>query len=90
MKIQEVVIRTAVNKLLKEQGIKFSSYYKYVFYFESTYPELGYHIVGTIGGNADDIYRLEVKNVNYLTINDLDSIMVYKDKEVVFKKVVDS
>lgn len=39
--------------------VAFESYYKYSFSFKGTTPE-GYTILVSVGGSAEDIYRLEV------------------------------
>ena len=61
--------------------VKFSSYYKYTFTYSAEIEE------GTLyadyGGNADEIYKLEVANDETLKLRDLYpySARIYKDKK---------
>ena len=66
--------------------LKFSYYYKYCFAFSAD-TEDGEHVYASIGGNAGDIYRLEVDADKEVTINSLDPnhIAVSKDGKDIFE-----
>ena len=51
--------------------VTFSSYYKYCFRY-SALLENGNTIIVEIGGDVDDIYRMEVYNNESFTIRDLE------------------
>ena len=51
--------------------VRFSSYYKYTFTYSATLPN-GSVLSVSIGGNSDDIYRLEVVNNDEQTVGYLD------------------
>ncbi len=53
--------------------VKFSSYYKYTFSFTGTLPN-GDTIQVGVGGNADDIYKMEVGGDCEETIKSLDPV----------------
>ena len=46
----------------KDVELKFSHYYKYKFYFQSEFLDDQNYIIACIGGDSNDIYRLEVRN----------------------------
>lgn len=48
-----------VNEKFAKAKLKFRSYYKYTFAFGATFD--GCQIIARLGGNADEIYKLEVK-----------------------------
>jgi hypothetical protein len=52
--------------------VEFSSYYKYSFTFIGT-AEDGAAVSVSVGGNADDIYRMEVVATYPETVRDLDA-----------------
>ena len=65
--------------------LKFNGYYKYSFSFTGK-TEDGEEIYVSIGGNSDDIYRLDISAEKEETINSLylNYIIVLKDgKEIV-------
>jgi hypothetical protein len=60
-------------EFLKQYGdtpVSFDGYFKYVFTFKGTASD-GKSIVVTIGGNADEIYRLDISIDDEYRINDL-------------------
>ena len=64
--------------------VKFSRFYKFMFTFNALLPD-GSVLVCNVGGNSDDIYRLEVTVDSEETLKSLGpfSGSVYKDyKEV--------
>jgi len=76
-----------LEKIQEKYGnvkLKFSGYYKYSFSFTGKTDD-GEEIYASIGGNADDIYRLPISSEE--TINSLEPnyIKVSKDGE----KIVD-
>lgn len=60
--------------------VKFSSYYKFIFVFAGM-VDADTMVVVNVGGNSDDIYRMEVSAGVEETIADLDPISgdVWKD-----------
>lgn len=73
------------NEFYEKYGdviVKFSSYYKYTFYYSATLPDGSTISVG-YGGNSDDIYRFEVANNEEVSVNSLYPFegTVYKDGE---------
>ncbi len=60
--------------------LKFTRYYKYVFYYTGETPD-GYHITAGYGGDSSEIYRHEVVNgeVQKLQIIFPFEISVYKN-----------
>ena len=53
----------------KDIVLSFSSYYKFCFYFRGVTPE-GHTILASLGGNSEDIYRVEVVNNDKRTLGD--------------------
>jgi hypothetical protein len=51
--------------------VTFSSYYKYTFMYEAVLDN-GHTLTVSIGGNADDIYRMDVANNETLSLYSLD------------------
>jgi hypothetical protein len=49
-----------VNAAFADMELKFTGYFKYSFSFVGTAPN-GETIVASMGGNPDDIYRLEIE-----------------------------
>lgn len=64
--------------------VKFSSYYKFAFFFEATL-ENGDIITVSVGGNSDDIYRFEVIADREETVKELEpySGTIYRNGEVI-------
>ena len=61
------------EEFIKEYGdvvVTFSDYYKYVFNYTGTTAD-GTEVIAHVGGNADDIYRLNVANGETSTVADL-------------------
>jgi len=60
--------------------VQFRSYYKYSFTYEGELKN-GDSIMARIGGDSDDIYRIEVVNNETSTIASLDPISagIYRD-----------
>ena len=54
------ISREEFNKLYGDVEVEFTSYYKYSFTFTGVEPQRGMRIVVTIGGCADDIYKMDV------------------------------
>ncbi len=71
-----------------EVNLSFSSYYKYSFTFSGTAKD-GAKIVGSFGGDSDDIYRLEVSASDEIRVKDFQSqlnfMQITKDDEVIFE-----
>ena len=67
--------------------LKFSSYYKYQFYFGATAPD-GARISGGYGGDADDIYRYEVDPDKPILVKDYEqsfmSLTIRLNNETIF------
>jgi len=62
------------EEILKQYGevkLKFSSYYKFTFIFHGV-SEDGITIVANIGGDSDDIYRMDVDSDKEETLYSLD------------------
>lgn len=62
------------EEMLQKYGdvvVKFSSYYKYTFYYAADLPDGGRILVG-VGGNSDYIYRFNVVNDEAMPIKYLD------------------
>ena len=62
------------EEMLQKYGdvaVKFSSYYKYTFYYAADLPDGGRILVG-VGRNSDDIYRFNVANDESVPIKHLD------------------
>jgi hypothetical protein len=64
--------------------VKFSSYYKYSFVFSGV-TEDGTYVSVSIGGNADDIYRLDVSADSVETVVGLDP---YQGTAILNKEIV--
>lgn len=61
-----------IEEVIEKYGnifVTFSSYYKYSFSFGADIED-GIHIGLSVGGNADDIYRLSIDN-NPITIKQI-------------------
>lgn len=74
-----------ITELINQHGntkVTFNSYYKYEFYFEGT-TEDNQRISCTIGGNADDIYRIEVSNMPE-KLEGLAPAQVYINGELIY------
>lgn len=54
-------MRDEVREKFRNVDLFFTSYYKFVFEFMGRSEE-GYTVILTVGGNSDDIYRLDVNN----------------------------
>lgn len=73
-----------IKSITKEEFIKkygkvevtFSSYYKYTFCFSGTLPNGDTILVGA-GGDASDIYKWEVKANEKVTLEELESWILY-------------
>ena len=65
-----------IKKYGKEK-VKFASYYKFSFCFKN--EETGLSV--SVGGNADDIYRLEVEPGKEYTIAELQPYSAYLNDE---------
>lgn len=67
--------------------LKFMSYYKYSFSFSGVAAD-GAKIYASIGGNADDIYRLEVDHDDPITIkaDDPYCISIRKDDVEIYSE----
>lgn len=64
--------------------MKFESYYKYVFTFAGKAPD-GASLRASIGGNSDDIYKLDVAHDDVMTLKNLSQYRratVYLNGEV--------
>tara|TARA_R110000772_G_scaffold50113_3_gene115310 strand:+ start:1545 stop:1799 length:255 start_codon:yes stop_codon:yes gene_type:complete len=59
--------------------LNFVHYYKYSFLFTGT-TETGEHIRASIGGDAGDIYRLDIDNDEKGTLNNLDPVSIHITK----------
>ncbi len=62
------------EEFLKQFGdvsVKFSNYYKYTFYFKGV-DEGGRLITVSIGGDSEDIYRLEVSSDDEDKVSEFD------------------
>ena len=75
------------EEIFKKYGdieLSFRHYYKYSFMFKGETPE-GETVFAYIGGDADDIYRLDLDYNETGTISNLEpsSIRIMKGKEVV-------
>jgi len=82
------ITKDELNKLFKERGLKFRNYYKYSFYFESYYPDVGITVIAEVGGNSDDIYRLDIEPImKRYDYDDWDNIEVKDDKDNVVEVV---
>ena len=76
------------NEFIKRHGdvvLTFSSYYKYTFTYSATFED-GSSLTASIGGNSDEIYRLDVANNEQIKLANLDpySAYLYKDKKEVY------
>ena len=63
--------------------VRFQSYYKYIFTFQGKYE--GKVLKCLVGGNPDDIYRLEVKSNKEYVIRELEPNCVEIDGEIVYE-----
>lgn len=64
------------EEFLEQYGsvkVKFSSYYKYVFYYAAILED-GSRLCCEVGGNSDDIYRHEVASEHEEAVSGLDII----------------
>lgn len=78
-------METTREEFLAKYGklkVKFSSYYKYTFTYSTTLED-GSVLTCGVGGNKDEIYRLDVSNGREETVFDLDPYVgaVLKDGE---------
>lgn len=78
------------EEMLEKYGtvpLKFTGYYKYSFSFSGVAPD-GAKIYVSIGGNASDIYRLEVDPDDAITIkaDDPCSISIKKDDVKIYSE----
>lgn len=60
--------------------VKFSSYYKYVFYYNATLED-GSRICCQVGGNSDAIYKHSVSADNEELVSDLDAFAGSVEKD---------
>lgn len=75
-----------VAVILKDVKLKFSSYYKYTFYFRGAGE--GFSVSGSKGGDHDDIYRMSVdadEEFPALPLEDWRTLKVQRGEEVVFE-----
>lgn len=75
------------ERILEKYGsekVKFSSYYKYTFNFRGIAAD-GTEIFAGVGGNSDDIYKLDVTADKEETLKDLwaDFVTLTKDGRVI-------
>jgi len=73
------------DEFIKKHGdvvLTFNSYYKYTFTYSATLED-GRSLIANIGGNSDDIYRLDVSNNEQIKLANLDphSAYLYKDNK---------
>jgi hypothetical protein len=61
--------KAEVLKKYEDVPLKFASYYKYSFGFRGIAPD-GAEIYASVGGDADDIYRFEVRPETERTLCD--------------------
>jgi len=74
-----------VNEIFKDVELRFYSYYKYSFTLWAIHePEIGdpgYMIFASLGGSADDIYRLSLKHSDrrpFKNVEEWDHVVVKK------------
>ena len=67
--------KTEILNKYKDVQMVFSSYFKYSFSFTGVTKE-GYKVYAEIGGNSEDIYRIEVGAGDVKTLLDLDPYYV--------------
>jgi hypothetical protein len=69
--------------------VTFSSYYKYCFRYAATL-ENGNRLIVEVGGDASDIYRMEVYNNESFTIEDLQPLNAWmNDKDGILLETFD-
>jgi len=80
------------EEFIKKYGdvkVRFFDYYKYVFTFKAMLPD-GNKLICSVGGDADDIYKLEVSDEE-ISVRELDpnSGMVYSKDGVILGSFYD-
>jgi hypothetical protein len=84
---REKMTRFEVLEKYGDLPLRFSSYYKYSFTFSGIAPD-GAKISADVGGDASDIYRLDVtpNTTRTLQSGDLEGISVMVGDETIFSE----
>lgn len=66
------ISREEFNKLYGDVEVEFSTYYKYQFTFAGDAPD-GKRLIVTVGGCADDIYKMDVIKGEKVKVREFDA-----------------